>query len=69
MKFDDIDNKNNQLISWSDFINYNHLKDDNITNIKCPKCGSVLYIGNLVLTCFPAKHQYVCKNCDWSGYA
>ena len=39
------------------------------TDIECPKCGyKIMKRMNILLTCYPPKHQYECRKCGWVGY-
>ena len=60
------------MIEWKDFIKENKIDQndsESIINIKCPKCGSPLYINNMkILTSYPPKREYKCHNCEFIGY-
>lgn len=39
-------------------------------DIQCPECGEDIFlITNIVLTSYPPKNSYFCKNCGWGGSA
>lgn len=61
------------LIPWDDFIesrNGNIFANAEPTQIACPKCGKRIYKRvDIILSCYPPKHQYFCSKCDWVGYA
>lgn len=64
-----------KTISWNDFmqgianLNENSLPHEEITNIKCPKCGELVYkMNDTVFTSYPPKHKYKCKKCGWSSF-
>ena len=63
-----------KTIDWNEFkngiANLNNITNEEITNIRCPNCNEKLYkITNHVFTSYPPKHKYICKNCNWEGYA
>ena len=66
---------NDGSMSWDDFKNnhnkmYEWLSQYELTNIRCPQCGQLIYKDNSkVLTSLPPQHEYVCKACNWHGYA
>lgn len=60
------------LIPWEDFIETKSCQFANSepTQIACPKCGNRIYKRtDVILTCYPPKHQYFCGKCDWVGNA
>ena len=39
-------------------------------DIQCPECGKDIFlITNIILSCYPPKNSYICKNCGWGGSA
>ncbi len=61
--------KSNTLMSWDEYkSNPSNDKNSELieTNIACPKCGGKVYKDvSQVLTTFPVKYRYRCKNCSW----
>ena len=59
-------------MKWSEFLK---IKKDiptgyQQTDIECPKCGElVLKRTDVVLACYPPKHEYRCHKCGWSEFA
>lgn len=62
-------------MEWVDFVNQknslNIIQDKlRVTDIKCPKCGQYIFVDNgIILTTNPPKRKYICKKCNWIGYA
>ena len=57
-----------EFIEWDDFTpNYN-AERYKLTNILCPVCKSQLYKDTgVVLTTYPPKYSYECRECNWKG--
>ena len=60
------------LIPWEEHCKHQTKVEPSLqlTAIACPCCGKALYKRtDIVLTCFPPKYEYLCRNCNWNGYA
>lgn len=64
------------MISWEMFSEAEHAlklaaaEKWQITDIACPECGDPLYKDTtVVLTTYPPKSRYECKQCGFAGTA
>ena len=58
-------------MKWEEFNPWDAYKETarwKETDIECPKCGAKIFRDMaMVLTSYPPKHNYWCKECDWRG--
>ena len=60
-------------MNWEEYRNKNNNYSTNryqLIEVECPCCGQYIYKDlQVVLTSFPPKCKYICKNCNWQGSA
>lgn len=60
---------------WEDFVQKQEAKKELMVgmrkvDIQCPECGKDIFLlTNIILTSYPPKNSYICKNCGWGGSA
>ena len=59
------------LIPWNEWVVSNTIiPNAEPMQLACPKCGNQIYKRtDIILSCYPPKHQYFCSECDWVGFA
>lgn len=57
-------------MDWNEYQKLmSQLNSEIKVDVKCPECGkyTIFKKTDIVLTSYPPKYYYICKNCDWIG--